>query len=81
MTLLLDLDKDTVANDVLNHHTNEKGQTTTPLIIAARNGNEEAVHVLLNISCVDVEQTETVTFDKETIKGVTALWCAASAGY
>ena len=81
VTLLLDQDREIVVNDVLNHQTHEKGQTTTPLIIAARNGNEEVVHVLLNIFCVDVEQTGTVVFDKEIIKGVTALWCAASAGY
>ena len=79
--LLLDQDNETVVKDVLNHHTNENGQNTTPLIIAARNGNEETVHVLLNIFCADVEQTGTVIFEKETIKGVTALWCAASAGY
>ena len=79
--LLLDQDNETVAKDVLNYHTNENGQSTTPLIIAARNGNEATVHVLINIFCADVEQTGTVIFEKERIKGVTALWCAARAGY
>ena len=81
VTLLLDQDKDTVVKDVLNYHTYENGQCTTPLIIAANNGHEEAVQALLNIFGADIEQTGTVIFEKETIKGATALWCAASAGY
>ena len=81
MTLLLGQDKDPVVKDVLNYHTYENGQCTTPLIIAAINGHEEAVHALLNIFGADIEQTGTVIFEKETIEGATALWCAASAGY
>ena len=81
VTLLLDQDKDIVDKDVLNYHTKTNGESTTPLIIAAKNGQEEVVHALLNIFCVDTEHTGTVIFAKEAIIGATALWCGSSAGY
>ena len=81
VTLLLDQDRDNVVKDVLNYHTEENGESTTPLIIAAKNGQEGVVHALLNIFCVDSEQTGTVIFEKQTITGATALWCAVDAGY
>ena len=80
-TLLLDQDRDSVVKDVLNYHTKENGESTTPLIIAAKNGQECVVHALLNIFCVDSEQTGTVIFEEQTITGATALWCAVDAGY
>ena len=64
-------------NDVLNNLEVENGQSTTPLIIAARNGHEEVVYVLL-IFGVDIAQKGTVlTADNEVYYDVTALWCAA----
>ena len=79
--ILLNLDRNSVVQDILNHHTEDDGQITTPLIIAARNGNEDVVHVLLNVFCVDSEQTGTVIFGEETVKEATALWCAAGIGH
>lgn len=81
MLLTSQLERETIVKEILNYTTKDEGQITTPLIIAARNGHEEVVHALLNIFCVDAEQTGTVIFDKKTIKGATALWTAASAGY
>lgn len=66
---------------VLNHLTLESGQNTTPLIIAARNGHEKTVLVLLKHFDADVEQTGTVRFDGYSIEGATPLWCAAGAGH
>ncbi|KAH3830164.1 hypothetical protein DPMN_103403, partial [Dreissena polymorpha] len=66
---------------ILAHHTEENGQWTTPLLIAARNGHEKVVLVLLSNFNADVEATGTVKFDGYAIKGATPLWCAAGAGH
>ena len=66
---------------VLSHLTLEDGQNTTPLIIAARNGHEKVVLVLLSNFKATVEQTGTVRFDGYSIEGATPLWCAAGAGH
>ena len=79
--MLWRLDKETIVKEILYSYTEEDGQNTTPLIIAARNGNEDAVHVLLNVFCVNTELTGTVKFENETVAGVTALWSAAAAGH
>ena len=81
LDILSDLDKKHVVYEALDHHTEEGGQVATPLIIAARNGNETVVHVLLNIYRVDTEQTGTVTFNEEKRYKATALWCASAAGH
>ena len=75
--MLWNLDREKVVQEVLNHHTEEEGQKSTPLIIAARNGEEKVVHVLLSNFNVEIEQTGTVKFDGYSIEGATALWCAA----
>ena len=79
--MLWRLDKETIVKEILYSYTEEDGQNTTPLIIAARNGNEDVVHVLLNVFCVNTELTGTVKFENETVAGVTALWSAAAAGH
>ncbi|TRY98837.1 hypothetical protein DNTS_027853 [Danionella cerebrum] len=61
--------------------THAAGQRSTPLIIAARNGHEKVVRLLLEHYRVDIEQTGTVRFDGYIIDGATALWCAAGAGH
>ncbi|KAK7116019.1 hypothetical protein V1264_001775 [Littorina saxatilis] len=78
--MLWNLDRH-IVNEVLEHHTEEDGQKTTPLIIAARNGEEKVVHVLLSNFNVNIEQTGVVKFDGYVIEGATALWCAAGAGH
>lgn len=78
--MLWNLDR-TIVKEVLEHETEEDGQKTTPLIIAARNGEEKVVQVLLSNFNVDIEQTGTVKFDGYVIEGATSLWCAAGASH
>ena len=78
--MLWNLDRH-IVNEVLEHHTEEDGQKTTPLIIAARNGEEKVVQVLLSNFNVNIEQSGVVKFDGYVIEGATALWCAAGAGH
>ncbi|KAM4734627.1 protein fem-1 homolog B [Anableps anableps] len=66
---------------LLSYVTQLAGQRSTPLIIAARNGHDKVVRLLLDHYKVDTEQTGTVRFDGYIIDGATALWCAAGAGH
>uniref|UniRef100_A0A1A8F6Z2 Protein fem-1 homolog B n=1 Tax=Nothobranchius korthausae TaxID=1143690 RepID=A0A1A8F6Z2_9TELE len=66
---------------LLGYVTQLPGQRSTPLIIAARNGHDKVVRLLLDHYKVDTEQTGTVRFDGYVIDGATALWCAAGAGH
>lgn len=66
---------------ILCHKTTEEGQVTSPFIIAARNGNDAVVNILLTHFKVDIEQSGTVIFDGYEIDGATALWCAAGGGH
>ncbi|CAL1594226.1 unnamed protein product [Knipowitschia caucasica] len=66
---------------LLGYVTQLSGQRSTPLIIAARNGHEKVVRLLLDHYRVATEQTGTVRFDGYVIDGATALWCAAGAGH
>ncbi|KAK5616409.1 Protein fem-1 B [Crenichthys baileyi] len=66
---------------LLKYVTQLAGQRSTPLIIAARNGHDKVVRLLLDHYKVDTEQTGTVRFDGYIIDGATALWCAAGAGH
>ncbi|XP_022074196.1 protein fem-1 homolog B [Acanthochromis polyacanthus] len=66
---------------LLGYVTHLAGQRSTPLIIAARNGHDKVVRLLLDHYRVDTEQTGTVRFDGYVIDGATALWCAAGAGH
>lgn len=66
---------------LLSYVTHQAGQRSTPLIIAARNGHDKVVRLLLDHYRVDTEQTGTVRFDGYVIDGATALWCASGAGH
>lgn len=48
---------------LLSHVTQLGGQKSTPLIIAARNGHDKVVRLLLEHYRVDTEQVGTVRFD------------------
>lgn len=48
---------------LLSYVTHLSGQRSTPLIIAARNGHDKVVRLLLDHYKVDTEQTGTVRFD------------------
>lgn len=48
---------------LLSYVTQLAGQRSTPLIIAARNGHDKVVRLLLDHYKVDTEQTGTVRFD------------------
>ena len=66
---------------ILSTKTGEDGQVTTPFLIAARNGHDTVVRMLLTYFKVDIEQTGLVRFDGYQIEGATALWCAAGGGH
>ncbi len=67
---------------LLSHLTHDElGQVTTPLIIAARNGHDKAVSMLVSKFKPDLCQTGTIKFGSYVIEGACALWCAAGAGH
>ncbi|XP_036391567.1 protein fem-1 homolog B [Megalops cyprinoides] len=66
---------------LLSYVTHQPLQRLTPLLIAAQNGHETVVKLLLEHYRVDTEQTGTVIFDGYVFEGATALWCAARAGH
>ncbi|XP_023012558.1 protein fem-1 homolog B isoform X2 [Leptinotarsa decemlineata] len=79
-TLISEIDK-IQANLLINEKISEEdGQEYTPLIVAARNGHEKVVQILLKKFSPDLEQEGTVKFDGYVIEGASALWCAACAG-
>ena len=57
------------------------GHHCTPLIIAAYYGHDNVVNMLLNKFKPNLEEEGTVKFEECIVKGATALWCAAAAGY
>ena len=78
-TLLENVRKE-LADEILNNHTDEDGQSTTPLIIAVIKGNEEVVSTLNDFG-VDLEQKGLTVCEGETFHGATALWCASCWGH
>ena len=64
----------------LETKTKDGDQITTPLIIAARNGNLDSVKMLLRYTA-DIEARGTVKVGDEVIEGCTALWAAAATGH
>lgn len=54
---------ETESRFLLSHVTQLAGQKSTPLIIAARNGHDKVVRLLLEHYRVDTEQVGTVRFD------------------
>lgn len=55
-----------------------EGHKCTPLIIAARNGHDKVVKIILSKFEPNIEQEGSVKVDNYVIEGATALWCAAS---
>jgi len=51
------------------------------LVIAARNGKENVVKMLISHFKPDIEQEGDVKFDDCLIEGASPLWCAAGAGH
>ena len=78
--LLANVRRGSLVDEILNHWTEEDGQSTTPLIIATIKGHEMVVDVLL-IFGVEIDQKGTVHDGDTKFRGATALWCAALRGY
>lgn len=78
--LLADKPRDEVSK-MLEQIVEEDGQKCTPLVIAARNGHDKVVKMLLTKFHPDIEQEGTVRFDGYVIEGASALWCAAGGGH
>ena len=72
--------KENLMDEIINHHTEENGQKTTPLIIAAMKGNEEVVDVLLQFGA-EIDKKGTVSVRGDSRSGATALWCASRWGH
>ncbi|KAJ8881205.1 hypothetical protein PR048_017678, partial [Dryococelus australis] len=66
---------------ILQAVVDEDGQKCTPLIIAARQGHDKVVKMMLQEFKQDIEQEGTVKFDGYVIEGASSLWCAAGAGH
>jgi len=64
----------------LETKTKHGDQITTPLIIAARNGNLDSVKMLLRYKA-DIEARGTVKVHDQVIEGCTSLWAAAVSGH
>ena len=65
----------------LETKTKDGDLITTPLIIAARNGNLDSVKILLRFKA-DIEARGTLKFkDGEVVDGCTPLWAAAASGH
>uniref|UniRef100_A0A8D9EJB8 Protein fem-1 homolog B n=3 Tax=Cacopsylla melanoneura TaxID=428564 RepID=A0A8D9EJB8_9HEMI len=58
-----------------------EGHKCTPLIIAARNGHDKVVKIIISKFEPNIEQEGSVKVDNYVIEGATALWCAASGGH
>ena len=67
VNILRNLDTDFAVEIIIYHHTEEDGQSITPLIIAAKYGQRGVVHALLDIFHADTEQTGTVEGDQDTM--------------
>ena len=67
-------------NTALETKTKDGDQITTPLIIAAFNGNLDSVKILLEYKA-DIEARGTVKFDGEDFEGSTPLWAAVITGH
>ena len=64
----------------LETKTKDGDQISTPLIIAARNGNLDSVKTLLRYK-EDIEARGTVKVHDQVIEGCTPLWAAAVSGH
>lgn len=59
----------------------EGGQRCSAITIAARNGHDKVVRMLLTKFHPNLECEGTVKFDGYVIEGASPLWCAAGAGH
>ena len=67
-------------NTALGTKTKDGDQITTPLIIAAHNGNLGSVNTLLRYQ-EDIEARGTVKVVDQVIEGCTPLWAAVASGH
>ena len=67
-------------NTALETKTKDGDHFTTPLIIAALNGNLDSVKMLLKYKA-HIEARGTVKVDDQVFEGCTPLWAAAATGY
>nr|CAD7265805.1 unnamed protein product [Timema shepardi] len=68
-----------IVQELLNQQVvEEDGQRCTPLIIAARQGHEKVVKMIVQKFKPDLEQEGIVKFDGYVIEGASSLWCAAA---
>ena len=66
---------------LLSAKTDDFGQETTPLIIAAKNGHDKVIHALLEQYSPDLGQTGSVKIGNFMIEKASALWVAAGSGH
>lgn len=59
----------------------DEGHKCTPLLIAAMNGHDYVIKMLVNTFHPNIEQEGTVQIDGYVIEDATALWCASGAGH
>jgi len=78
---LLSERNDEEQKDLLSQKFEEQGQKCSPLLIAARDGKENVIKMLLDKFSPDIEQEGDVKFDGYLIEGASPLWCAAGAGH
>ncbi|KAI1296529.1 Protein fem-1 -like protein B [Halotydeus destructor] len=78
--LLFSVDEDDVTV-VLNALISDCSMKCTPFIIAAKNGHENVVKLLLDNYTANLEIEGTVEYNGHRIEGTTALWCAAAFGH
>lgn len=73
-----------MSRSILNAHfqkfVEDDGQECTPLIVAARQGHDKVMKMMLTKFKPDLEKEGIVKFDGFVIEGASALWCAACAG-
>ena len=67
-------------NTALKTKTKDGDQFTTPLIIAAYNGNLDSVKMLLKYKA-HIEDQGTVKVDGQVVEGCKPLWAAAATGH
>lgn len=65
----------------LEEPVEDEGHKCTPLLIAAMNGHDYVIKMLLSTFHPNIEQEGTVQIDGYVIEGATALWCASGAGH
>lgn len=65
----------------LEKHFSSDGNTFTPFIVAAMNGHDTIIRMLLERFHTNIEQEGIVKVGRSTFEGATALLCASIAGH